>query len=285
MIPARLRPHIDARLPLLTVVLHLLVGGVPCPAQSSYDLFGAARADALANATTARPAAVGVQANPAARAALERPAAVFYVRQGFGLAALRYGAVHVAVPVRWGTASAGASTFGVEAYREVHLSTGFAREVQFGTTRTVRVGATLRYHHTSIAGYGSAGALGLNLGLGVALLRSLHLGAVATNVNGAALVADVPVPRTLAVGLYYRALPRVVVVMDLFKDVRFPATVRAGLEVRPVEPLFLRAGITTTPARFSGGAGVRLGSLSAQVAAEQHQALGWSPSASLRVRW
>lgn len=285
MISACLLPSMDAPLPIATVVLHLLVGGVPCPAQSSYDLFGAARADALANATTARPAAVGVQANPAARANLERPTAVFYARQGFGLAALRYGAAHVAVPVRWGTASAGASTFGVEAYREVHLSTGVARGAQLGTARTVRVGATLRYHHTSIAGYGSAGALGLNLGLGVALLRSLHLGAVATNVNGAALVADVPVPRTLAVGLYYRALPHMIVVADVFKDVRFPATVRGGLEVQPVAPLFLRAGVTTAPARFSGGAGVRLGPLSAQVAAEQHQALGWSPSASLRIRW
>jgi hypothetical protein len=267
------------------VLAHLLVGAVPCLAQSSYDLFGTARADALAHATTARPAAAGVQANPAARAALERPTAVFYARQGFGLSALRYGAAHLAVPARWGTVSGGASTFGGEAYREVHLSAGLARGFQLGTARAVRVGATLRYHHTSITDYGGAGALGLNLGLGVAPLRSLHLGAVATNVTGAALVAGEPLPRTLAVGLHYRALPRMVIVADVFKDVRFPAAVRGGLEVRPVDPLFLRAGVTTTPVRFSGGVGVRLGPLSVQVAAEQHQALGWSPSASLRVRW
>ncbi|MFB6248918.1 MAG: hypothetical protein ABEL97_10150 [Salinibacter sp.] len=282
---ARFFLRADVRLPVMAVAVHLLIGGVPCLAQSAYDLFGTARADALANATTARPTAVGVQANPAARAALERPTAVFYARQGFGLAALRYGAAHVAVPFRWGTASVGASTFGVEAYREVHLSTGVARGFQFGTARSLRLGATLRYHHTSIAGYGSAGALALNLGLGVVLLRSLHLGVMATNVSGSALGADVPLPRTLAVGLYYQALPHVIVVADIFKDVRFPATVRGGLEVQPVAPLFLRAGVTTAPVRFSGGAGVRLGPLSAQVAAEQHQALGWSPSASLRIRW
>jgi hypothetical protein len=275
----------DARLPLVAAVAQLLIGVGPCPAQSSYDLYGTARADALGNATTARPAAVGVQANPAARAALERPTAVFYAREGFGLTALRYGATHVALPFQWGTVSAGASTFGVEAYREIHLSTGYARGVQLGTARQFRVGTTLRYHHTAIADYGGAGALALNVGLGVAVLRSLHLGAVATNVNGAALVDEVPIPRTLAVGLFYRALPDVSVLVDVFKDVRFPAAVRGGLEVQPVAPLFLRIGVTTTPVRFSGGAGVRLGPLFAQVAAEQHQALGWTPSASLRVRW
>lgn len=275
----------NARLSLAAALAHLLLGVGPCPAQSSYDLLGTARADALGQATTARPAAIGVQANPAARAALDRPTAVFYARQGFGLAALRYGAAHVALPSRWGTASGGASTFGTDGYREVHLSAGYARGVQLGTARRFRGGATLRYHHTSITGYGGAGALALNLGLGVAVLRSLHLGVVATNVNGATLVDEVPIPRTLAVGLYYRALRDVSVLVDVFKDVRFPATVRGGLEVRPVSPLFLRIGVSTVPVRFSGGAGVRLGPLSAQVAAEQHEALGWSPSASLRVRW
>lgn len=275
----------DARLALAAALAHLLIGVGLCPAQSSYDLFGTARADALGHATTARPAAVGVQANPAARAALERPTAVFYAREGFGLTALRYGAAHLALPFRWGTASAGASTFGVDAYREVHLSLGYARAFRLGTSRRVQGGATLRYHHTSITGYGGAGALALNLGLGVAVLRSLHLGAVATNVAGTRLVEEVPVPRTLAVGLYYRALRDIHVLVDVFKDVRHPATVRGGLEVQPVAPLFLRVGVTTAPVRFSGGAGVRLGPLAAQVAAEQHRALGWSPSASLRIRW
>jgi len=257
----------------------------PTHGQSSYDLFGNARADALGNATTALPATVGVQSNPSARAGLSRPTALFYARQSFGLDALRYGATHVAVPGSWGTLSAGASTFGFEDYREIHLSLGYARGLQFGTARSLRMGGTLRLHHTSIAEYGRAAALGLNLGLGLRLLRSLHLGATATNVTGASLVPDESLPRTLAVGLFYRALDDVLVVIDAFKDVRFPLTMRGGLEVQPVSPLFLRAGVTTTPTRFRTGLGVRLGPLNADVAAEQHQRLGWSPSASLRVRW
>jgi hypothetical protein len=270
---------------LVGLVGMLAVVSLPGRAQSTYDLYGNARADGLANGTTARPAAVGVQANPAARAGLAAPTVLFYARQNYGLAALRYGAAHVAVPVGWGTLSTGLSTFGFEDYREVHASAGYARALQFGTARAVRGGATLRYYHTSIAGYGRASALGLHLGLGVTLLRSLHLGAHATNVNGTRLVEGEPIPRTLAVGLYYEAASTVHVMVDLFKDVRFPATVRGGLEVRPVDALFLRAGVTTTPARFTGGVGVRLGPVDAHVAAEQHRDLGWSPSVTLRLRW
>jgi hypothetical protein len=272
---------------IVLAVLLASVGVAPpaVQAQSSYDLYGSARADALGNSTTALPTDVGVHANPAARAALTTSTALFYARQSFGLSALRYGASHVAIPVEWGTLSTGLSTFGFDEYREIHASAGYAYAVPFGTARSVRLGTTLRYHHTSIQGYGSAWTVGVNLGIGVSLLRSLHLGAHATNVNGASLVDGAPIPRTLAVGLYYDALDSVQVMADLFKDVRFPASVRGGLEVSPVDPLALRAGVTTKPVRFTGGVGVRLGPLNAHVAAEQHQTLGWSPSISLRVRW
>jgi hypothetical protein len=259
--------------------------GHPARAQSSYDLYGSARADALGNSTTALVSASGVHANPAARASAEDVEATFYAREGFGLSALRYGATHVTVPVGWGALSGGASTFGFEEYREVHLSGGVARSFQFGTARFVHLGLTARYHHTSIEGFGSAGAVGLNAGFVLTLLRSLRLGAHATNVNGGALVENEPLPRTLAVGLAYRALDRMRVLVDLFKDVRFPTAARGGIEVHPIPALALRAGITTAPVRFTGGVGARLGPLRADVAAEQHQELGWSPSASLRIRW
>jgi hypothetical protein len=275
--------------PLLAVAVGvwtgILTGATAAHAQSSYDLYGNARADALGHSTTASASASGVHANPAARAATSDATAVFYARQNFGLAALRYGASHVTVPFSWGTVSTGASTFGFDDYREVHLSGGYARSVGFGTSRRVLIGIAARYYHTSISGYGSAQAVGANLGIMVRLLRSLRLGAHATNLNGPSLVDGEPLPRTLAVGLSYRALEQMRVLVDAFKDVRFPLSVRGGLEVRPVSLLALRAGITTAPVRFTGGAGVRLGRLQANIAMEQHQVLGWSPSASLRVQW
>ncbi len=254
-------------------------------AQSAQDLYGSARASALGHGTTALSNTAGVHANPAAAAALGERTVTFYAREGFGLSVLRYGAVFSSWPTPWGTLSTGASTFGTETYRETHLSLGYARALQLGTTRTVHVGLVTRYYHTNIQGYGNDGAVGIHLGLLLPLLPTVHIGVHATNVNTPSLVDDESLPQTLAIGLSYRAGSRIRVVADVFKDIDFPASVRGGIEVHPISLLALRAGVMTTPTHFTGGIGLRLDHLQADLAAEQHQELGWSPSASLRVNW
>ncbi|MEF8816323.1 hypothetical protein [Salinibacter sp.] len=262
-----------------------MVGPPPIHGQSAYDLFGGARSSALGYASTALTGAAGVHANPAVPARRSQRAVSFFVRESFGLSSLRYGSVTGTWPTAWGSISGGASTFGDDAYREVHYSVGYARGLSFGTSRRMQVGLTGRYYHTRIEGYGSTGAIGVHLGLLLPLLSTLHLGAHATNVNGPSLVEDEPLPQTLSVGLQYRASDRLTVAMDVYKDLSFPAAVRGGLEVSPLSVLALRAGATTSPTRFTGGVGLRLDWIRIHIAAEQHAALGWSPSASLDVSW
>jgi hypothetical protein len=254
-------------------------------AQSSYDLRGHARSTALAHATTALASDVGVQANPATRSTQTSRAVTFFARQSFGIRALRYGALHVVEPRTWGALSAGAGTFGTDAYREVHLSAGIARGLRLGTTRRLHGGLALRYYHTRIEGYGQAGALGIHLGLLVRLLDPLHLGVRATNVNVPEITSGEPLPRVLALGLSYAADRRIHIVVDASKDVDFPLSFRGGLEVRPIDAVQLRTGVASNPTRFTAGVGVVVGRLRADVAAEQHQELGWSPAASLSIHW
>jgi len=271
--------------PGLTVVVMVIAGLAPAQGQSAYDLFGGARASALGYASTALTRAPGVHANPATQARQRHPTMSFFARESFGLSALRYGSAFGLWPSGWGVVSSGASTFGGDGYREAHYSLGYARAVQLGTSRHVRVGILGRYYHTQIEGFGSAGAFGLHFGLLVPLLPSLHFGAHVTNLNGPSLTDDEALPQTLSVGLQYRVSDRLLVVTDLFKDLSFPAAVRGGLEIRPLSLLALRAGVTTSPTRFTGGIGVRLDWIRVHIAAEQHAELGWSPSASLEVRW
>lgn len=267
------------------VLLGVLWLASSAQAQSTYDLMGSARAAALGNATTALASDAGVHANPASRATHTTRVVSLFARQSFGLSELRYGAAHLTEPFAWGTLSGGASTFGFDAYREVHLSAGVARSLQFGTSRRFHAGLTLRYYHTTIDGFGSAGALGLHGGVLVQVMSNLDFGAHATNVNRPDLTDGEPLPQTLSVGLSYKAEERLRVVVDAFKDLDFPLALRGGLELYPVPVLALRAGVAAEPTRFTAGAGVRLGRLQADVAAEQHQDLGWSPSASLHVHW
>jgi len=226
-----------------------------------------------------------VHANPAAHSARSDRVLTLFSQQSFGITALRYGAAHLVQPTRWGSFSAGAGTFGFDAYREVHVNAGYARAFSFRTSRPLHAGINLRYYHTRVDGYGQAGALGIHLGLLVEVLPRLDFGAHATNVNKPALSDDTSLPQTLAVGLSYEAERRVRVVADVFKDIAFPLSLRGGLEVQPVDILRIRAGVASDPTRFTAGAGVSLGALEADVAAENHQELGWSPAASFGIRW
>jgi hypothetical protein len=270
---------------LLLAVTGLLIAGRPARAQFNPVLEGGARRVGLCGATTALRGDVWGYGNPASWSTLERPAASLMASQAYGLAAMRLGAATFAYPTSIGTAAATARAFGFEDYRETRLEVGFARGVTLGTSRRFHVAATARYYHLAIDGYGSAGAVGLSVGWLVEVLPGLDLGGHATNLNQPALAGREDLPRTLSAGLAFAPSDALVVTADVFKDVRFPATVRAGVEVRPLQAFSVRAGAAAQPARYALGAGLHLSWLRAHLAADRHPVLGWSPALSTTVQF
>lgn len=272
-------------------VLAVLLAAPPAPAQTTLTMEGGARAAALGGAGTALAGSAWGHANPASWGALGGRAVAFYATQGFGLSEMRLGALRYAEPTPWGTFAGGARTFGFDAYRETAFTLGYARGVRLGTSRRVYAGLAARYYRLSLgersdgASYGSAGALGLSLGVLARPLPRLTLGAAATNVNGPSYAEGSDLAQTLSLGLAYQASDRLLVAADVFKDIDFPLSVRAGLEVLPVEVLAVRVGVATVPARVTAGIGLRLGRLRARLAAERHETLGWTPAAALGLQW
>lgn len=265
--------------------LAVLLSAATAKGQSAMDGVGNARALALGQATTALPGDVGSQANPAAAATREAGSIHLFAYEAFGLAELRRGAADIVIPIWGGTFLGGAGTFGFDAYRESYFSLGAAYGFDLGTSRVVHLGFRTRYYHTSIASYGHAGTIGFTVGSQVQILPTLTFGVLATNLNAPRLASDVELPQSLALGVAYEAAPAFMVVVDAMKDIDFPLSLRGGVEVEPLSPLMLRAGFTTAPTRFTTGAGVHLGAVTADVAAENHQALGWSPAVGFSARW
>ncbi len=267
------------------VLLLLLVLSYPRGGQAQTSMDGGARAAALGGAATALRHEVWGHANPASWATLTGRAVAFFATEAFGLSALRLAAAAYAEPTRLGTFAGGVRTFGFDAYRETHLVAGYAHGFGLGSTRRCYVGLRLDYHRVSIPDYGTAGALGIAVGGLVSVLPALDVGFEATNVHVPKLAGREALPRVLSLGLAYAPDEALLVVVDAYKDVRFPLSVRAGLEARPVAALVLRAGAATKPARFTAGIGLRLGLLRADVAGELHEALGWSPAVAFGVQW
>ena len=267
---------------LLALGLCALPAAAPL-AQTSME--GGARAAALGGAATALEGDAWGEANPATWATLPGRAVSFFATEAFGLDALRLGAAQYVEPTSLGAFAVGVRTFGFEAYRETRGALGYARGFAFDSVRTLAVGVSARYEQLAIEGFGSTGAVALSVGWLARVLPDVLVGFHATNLNRAELAGREALPRTFALGAAYRPVPALQVLLDAYKDIDFPVSIRGGLEVLPVPALALRVGITTQPARFTAGAGVRLGRIAADVAAERHEALGWTPGVSFGLMW
>jgi hypothetical protein len=268
-----------------TTILLVLLGCWMYLDVAAQPMQGGARAGALGQATTALAADAWSHANPAGRAAVDRRAISLVASEGFGLAELRLSALALVFPTPIGTFAGGAQSFGYDAYRENRVRAGFARRFAIGPSRHLLVGLDVVYYQNRIEEYGSASAVGLTVGWLAPVIPGLHAGFCMSNVNAPSLAEGEELERSIAIGFMYHPIPRMRVLIDAIKDVRFPLSFRAGLEVQPVSLLFLRAGVATEPVRFSTGVGVHLGVLNADVAAERHELLGWTPGVSVSVGW
>lgn len=256
-----------------------------CPsvkAQTSME--GGARVAALGGAGTALTGESWGHANPASWATLSERHVGFFATQAFGLEALQLGALHVVYPFAVGTMAVGARTFGYEAYRETRFEWGGARGFSLGTTRQFNLGIKFQYLQVSVPGYGSGNTITAGIGGLVQVLPGFDLGFHATNLHQPSIAAD-ELARTLAIGIAYAPIPSLRVVTDVYKDVRFPLSLRAGIEAQPVKVLSIRAGTTTAPARISTGVGLHVGRIVADLAAERHVYLGWSPAIAFGMTW
>jgi hypothetical protein len=262
-------------------MLMLTLAGSVC-GQTSME--NGARSAALGGAVTALPGEPWGSANPATWSTLSDRVVAFFATQAFGLSELRLGAVSYVEPTRLATIALGARTFGFADYRESRLNLGLARGLQLGTSRRFHLGVNARYLRVSVPDYGSAATVAFGIGGLVSVLPVLDAGFHITNPHRPNLGGQ-ELPRTLALGLHYTPADVLRVVVDAYKDVRFPLALRSGIEVHPVQVLFLRVGVATKPSRVTAGLGVRVGALTADVAAELHEVLGWSPAVGFRLRW
>lgn len=252
---------------------------------------GGARWLALGRATTAERADPWGHANPAGWAGLEAGTASVFAAQPFGLAELRLAAFAAALPTRYGALAVTARSYGFEDFRETSLGVGYARAVPVSPTRSVQLGAHVRWVQVSQGGdFPSAGALAAAFGVQTEVLPGLDAGLFAQNLHQPGLSDFDPFERALALGLAYRPAERATVLLATEHSLDAPEaesglSVRGGIEVWPVDVLALRAGFTTAPVRYTAGVGVAVGPVRAGVAAERHETLDWTPAFELGVRW
>ena len=270
----------------LALVVCLAALAVPAHAQLAE---GGARTLGLGRAGVALGGEAWGHTNPAARASLAEGRAGVQASQAFGLGELRMGALAAALPTALGAVGLEARTYGFSERSETRVRVGLARAVPLSRSRRLDVGIALGVESAATAGFETETALLLDIGVQGQVLPGLRAGLAGRNLTGLGRSDDddgrlsaSTVPG-LTVGVAYRPSDLALVVVDADQDLDFGLSVRAGVEVTPVEALALRAGVSTRPTRFSGGVGVRAGPLRADLAVEVHEVLGVTPAVGVEV--
>lgn len=267
------------------IILALITSQLVLLQAAGQSLEGGARAVAMGSATSALAQDTWGHGNPATFSSISSTTISFFTSQAFNLPELRLAAFTFIQPTKIGTFVPHARVFGYDAFRDTHLDITYAKSFFPGTSRPFSLGLTARYHLITTHEFGSAGTFVFSLGWLAPVFRGLDVGFHIDNLTASSFPSGEEISRSFAGGIAFHASPYLLILADIYKDIRFPLSIRGGTEVRLVEPLSLRAGVTTDPVRFTAGAGVNLGKFHTDFAAEHNQYLGWSPALSISIGW
>ena len=204
----------------------------------------------------------------------------FYGFRYVGIAKITDAAASASLPLGYGAVGAGIHRYGFHLFNETRIRAGYALNRQ-----SFYAGAALNYTHVQQGGgYGSASAFGIDIGIAAEVMSALWFGTRATNVNQPAFAGtDEELPRELAAGISYIPSKSVIISAETVKDVRFPVSLRAGIDAELFAGLRARAGITSNPETYSGGFGYSTSRWQINFAVQQHIPLGLSPALDIGI--
>jgi len=260
-----------------------LVLSVYCQAQAAFEhLAQGSNSVAMGGASVAElgnPWAAF--SNPGGLAALDgRILSLFYSPQPFGLKELARGSFSFVEPTTIGTFAASGSRYGFELYREVDIQASFGRMIN----DMFSAGMSVHYYHLSIERYGSAQAIGVDVGLLAHLTDQIRWGFAAFNVNAPTIGrAKEKLPQVFSTGVAYSPLPEITLAVDLEKDIRYPVELHAGVQYLLLDLLAARVGTTGNPSLLSAGLGIHLSIAQLDYAFADHEDLGPTHQVSLSL--
>jgi hypothetical protein len=255
---------------------------------SFYNLFAGggnisagARSSAVANASVCYSDLWSAFNNQAGLANIKKFTTGVYFENRFGLSELGVKSFALGMPAGESAGIALSGTyFGYSLYNEKKIGLGVGKS--FGK---VKAGIQLDYLSTVIAeNYGTHNAFTGEAGIIAEPLQNFLLGFHIYNPTQAKMAdyGDEKIPVMMRLGALYKFSEKVLVSVEDEKEVDAENMVKAGIDYRIAEPLFLRAGFATNPEIGSFGFGLQFGQFVLDAAASFHQVLGFTPHISLQ---
>lgn len=223
--------------------------------------------------------------NPAGISQMQfREVSIFYSPAPFGLKELANGSINYVEPTKFGAFGLSAKTYGFELYKEITATLTYANNYK----KKIFYGANINLYNLKIQNYGSATTFGIDIG-GLAYLTDfLRWGFAAYNLNRPSIGEQKDkLPQVYRTGLSVQLPQRndVNFMLEVEKDTRYPASVKAGLEYTLYNMVDLRAGIGTEPTKFSGGVGFYYSLFEIDYGFYNHQDLGLTHQGTITINF
>lgn len=265
------------RITLLSIILLLTLG---LYAGDNPPL--GARTQGLGGCGTALHADVwGVQNNQAALADLQSMSFGIFYESRFMISELGMKAFAAGMPTKYGSFGLNVNSFGYTLYGETKAGFAYARKLG----EHFSMGVQLDYFNTRIGeNYGSSSTVGGEIGILAEPVKNLTIGLHLFNPTRSKLSGNLTerIPTIMRFGASYKFSDQVFIIAEAEKDVDYKATFRAGVEYRPFDVFYIRAGAASNPGLISMGFGVALNKFRLDIATSFHSVLGFSPAVGLQ---
>jgi hypothetical protein len=164
--------------------------------------------------------------------------------------------------------------FGYGPYNEQKIGLAYARKL----SKRFAIGAQFDYIGTRIAEYGSAHSFTFELVILAKVTKHFHLAAHVFSPVRVQLPNGENIPSVFKLGGVYLPSKKVRISAQIEKDLEQAFVGRFGIEYHPMQVLYVRAGVSTSPSLASFGLGLNMKGLKIDVATSYHLALGFTPS-------
>jgi len=213
---------------------------------------------------------------------LSREVSIFYSPAPYGLKELANGSVNFVEPTKFGAFGLSAKTYGFELYKEITVTASYSNNYK----KKIFYGANVNFYNLKIQNYGSASTFGIDIG-GLAYLTDfLRWGFAAFNLNRPKIgTQEDKLPQVYRTGISVQPRNDINFMLDIEKDTRYTASVKAGIEYSLYDMIDLRAGIGTEPTKFSGGVGLYYSIFGIDYGFYNHQDLGLTHQGTITINF
>lgn len=253
------------------------------------DRYPSVRATAMSDAYVAVANDVwAAYYNPAGLAQIEGIHTGFSYLRPYNMSFFKNFFFSAAMPIseKYGSVAVSFENFGVE-YEGEWMSSEYTAKISHGFNllkdihSSLSLGYNLNYYHWSLGEsvdglqLGSAGTLGVDVGLQASLYHRTYAGVYVFNLNAPTFGADLQreLPQRIVAGLAYRPVSGLITTLAIEKTIGFDMQVEGGVDYELLEYLSIRLGASTQPNRISAGFGLRYAGFHIDYAFRNHPVL------------